>query len=122
MLLRLSSKHYELEEGLHFDLSDIHLLLLSKQIQKHAYNKFGNHGSSSFSQLLCSTFPSLQSGEHCSGSDFRPPVEQNNDDSDTEIFRVKRRSLKVVKNSMNDNKIKQSTHQVLLVMFSQALI
>ncbi|XP_022159007.1 lysine-specific demethylase JMJ706-like isoform X2 [Momordica charantia] len=82
-------------------------------IQKHAYNKFGNHGSSSFSQLLCSTFPSLQSGEHCSGSDFRPPVEQNNDDSDTEIFRVKRRSLKVVKNSMNDNKIKQSTHQGL---------
>lgn len=98
-----------------------HLLLLSKQIKKHAYNEFGNHESPSFSQVLCSTcnsFPSFQSGENCSGSDIRPPGDQNDDDSDTQIFRVKRRSLRVKKNITNDNRIKQSTQQVLQIELS----
>ncbi|XP_022963867.1 lysine-specific demethylase JMJ706-like isoform X2 [Cucurbita moschata] len=86
-------------------------------IQKHAYNELGNHEAPTFSQVLCYTcesFPSLQSGKNCSGSHIQPRTDQNDDDdSDMEIFRVKRRSLKVKKNITNDNRIKQSTQQGL---------
>ncbi|XP_038888625.1 lysine-specific demethylase JMJ706-like isoform X4 [Benincasa hispida] len=47
---------------------------------------------------------------NCSGSDIQPPGDQNDDDSDTEIFWVKRRSLRVKKNIAND-RIKQSSQQ-----------
>lgn len=61
----------------------------------------------------CESFPSLQSEKNCSGSDIQPPGDLNDHDSDTEIFWVKRRSLRVKKNILNDNRIKKPSQQVL---------
>lgn len=62
----------------------------------------------------------LSTGNNLHGSDVRAALDQGSDDSDSEIFRVKRRSsLKVQKRTYKDAVfLKNSEHQVL---FSKAL-
>ncbi|XP_016903491.2 lysine-specific demethylase JMJ13-like isoform X1 [Cucumis melo] len=64
------------------------------------------------SKASCCPKPN-NSEKNCSGSDIQPPGDLNDDDSDTEIFWVKRRSLRVKKNILNDNRIKKPSQQGL---------
>ncbi|CAL2258631.1 unnamed protein product [Prunus armeniaca] len=84
-------------------------------VQGNANTNTGALNSKRLSEELArSTYESSQSSpsynecssarpRNCNGSEVRPVVDQGSDDSDSEIFRVKRRSsLKVDKRSVND--------------------
>ncbi|KAI5327483.1 hypothetical protein L3X38_026879 [Prunus dulcis] len=90
-------------------------------VQGNANTNTGALNSKRLSEELArSTYESSQSSpsynecssarrRNCNGSEVRPVVDQGSDDSDSEIFRVKRRSsLKVDKRSVND--ISSSKH------------
>lgn len=98
-----------------------------KQFKGNANYNSGNPDSKKYSEASHRAYESSKSSQSCEESlstlpsnlhhsGLKPIVDQDSDDSDSEIFRVKRRtSQKVEKREINDAMgSKHSDHQVLL--------
>lgn len=110
-----------------FEAIKVHFryLYFLKQVKRNANFNSGNPGSTNYSEEATRyTYESTRSSQSCDECStlprnlqkfgVKPTVDQDSDDSDSEIFRVKRRSsLKVEKRDVNDAMhAKQSDHQV----------
>lgn len=100
----------QIKGNYNFSIRNVDSKRSSEEVSRSAYE-------SSLSSLSCEEYFGA-CPDNLPGSEVRPAaVEHDSDDSDSEIFRVKRRSsLKVDKRNLNDAmSSKHSDHQVLFV-------